>query len=88
MDVVCVIDTVVGDHLEDRLCALEEVKQAVQSAGANFQRVQVGFMIAVKDCYTINIIKVKIKFAYLYVHIVNIFLYAQYMIAVREIGFW
>lgn len=40
MDVVCVIDTVVGDHLEDRLCALEEVKQAVQSAGANFQRVQ------------------------------------------------
>lgn len=41
MDVVCVIDTVVGDHLEDRLCALEEIKQAVQSAGANFQRVQV-----------------------------------------------
>ncbi|XP_062121953.1 mitogen-activated protein kinase kinase kinase 15 isoform X1 [Drosophila sulfurigaster albostrigata] len=40
MDVVCVIDTVVGDHLEDRLCALEEVKQAVQSAGANFHRVQ------------------------------------------------
>ncbi|XP_017863883.1 PREDICTED: mitogen-activated protein kinase kinase kinase 15 [Drosophila arizonae] len=40
MDVVCVIDTIVGDHLEDRLCALEEVKQAVQSAGANFQRVQ------------------------------------------------
>ncbi|ALC47336.1 Pk92B [Drosophila busckii] len=40
MDVVCVIDTVLGDHLEDRLCALEEVKQAVQAAGANFQRVQ------------------------------------------------
>lgn len=47
MDVVCVIDTVVGDHLEDRLCALEEVKQAVQSAGANFQRVQVRFALAV-----------------------------------------
>lgn len=41
MDVVCVIDTAVGDHLEDRICALEEIKQAVQSAGANFQRVQV-----------------------------------------------
>lgn len=41
MDVVCVIDTVVGDHLEDRICALEEIKQAVQAAGANFQRVQV-----------------------------------------------
>ncbi|XP_022216186.2 mitogen-activated protein kinase kinase kinase 15 [Drosophila obscura] len=40
MDVVCVIDTVVGDHLEDRICALEEVKRAVQAAGANFQRVQ------------------------------------------------
>ncbi|EDV41736.1 uncharacterized protein Dana_GF17624 [Drosophila ananassae] len=40
MDVVCVIDTVVGDHLEDRICALEEIKQAVQAAGANFQRVQ------------------------------------------------
>ncbi|KAH8343720.1 mitogen-activated protein kinase kinase kinase 15 [Drosophila kikkawai] len=40
MDVVCVIDTAVGDHLEDRICALEEVKQAVQAAGANFQRVQ------------------------------------------------
>lgn len=49
MDVVCVIDTVVGDHLEDRLCALEEVKQAVQSAGANFQRVQVRFALAVKQ---------------------------------------
>lgn len=48
MDVVCVIDTVVGDHLEDRLCALEEVKQAVQSAGANFQRVQVGIVIGLK----------------------------------------
>nr|AAO00972.1 Pk92B-PA [Drosophila erecta] len=34
------MDTSVGDHLEDRLCALEEIKQAVQSAGANFQRVQ------------------------------------------------
>lgn len=41
MDVVCVMDTAVGDHLEDRQCALEEIKQAVQSAGANFQRVQV-----------------------------------------------
>ncbi|KAH8256410.1 hypothetical protein KR032_006802 [Drosophila birchii] len=40
MDVVCVIDTAVGDHLEDRICALEEIKQAVQAAGANFQRVQ------------------------------------------------
>lgn len=73
MDVVCVIDTVVGDHLEDRLCALEEVKQAVQSAGANFQRVQVGIVIAVKDCYTINRIKVIIKFAYSYVHILIYF---------------
>lgn len=54
MDVVCVIDTVVGDHLEDRLCALEEVKQAVQSAGANFHRVQVCNSIAVKHCYTMN----------------------------------
>ncbi|XP_032577427.1 mitogen-activated protein kinase kinase kinase 15-like [Drosophila sechellia] len=40
MDVVCVMDTAVGDHLDDRQCALEEIKQAVQSAGANFQRVQ------------------------------------------------
>ena len=41
LTVVCVIDTQQGDHLKDRECALEEIKQAVLSVGANFQRVQV-----------------------------------------------
>src|SRR5690625_4276312 len=42
MDVVAVIDTETsGLYLEDRKLALEEIKQAVLSVGANFQRVQV-----------------------------------------------
>ncbi|XP_030374500.1 mitogen-activated protein kinase kinase kinase 15 [Scaptodrosophila lebanonensis] len=39
MDVVCVIDTTVDKYLEQRTCAMEEVKLAVKAAGANFQRV-------------------------------------------------
>lgn len=44
LTVVCVIDTQQGDHLKDRECALEEIKQAVLSVGANFQRVQVNWI--------------------------------------------
>lgn len=41
LTVVCVIDTQLGEHLKDRECALEEIKQAVYAVGANFERVQV-----------------------------------------------
>uniref|UniRef100_A0A1A9VVY2 Protein kinase domain-containing protein n=1 Tax=Glossina austeni TaxID=7395 RepID=A0A1A9VVY2_GLOAU len=40
LTVVGVIDTQIGEHLQDRENALEEIQQAVQSVGANFQRVQ------------------------------------------------
>ncbi|XP_054742509.1 mitogen-activated protein kinase kinase kinase 15 [Anastrepha obliqua] len=40
MDVAVVIDTQITEYLEDRKCALEEMKQAIQAVGANFQRVQ------------------------------------------------
>uniref|UniRef100_A0A0A1XN16 Mitogen-activated protein kinase kinase kinase 15 n=1 Tax=Zeugodacus cucurbitae TaxID=28588 RepID=A0A0A1XN16_ZEUCU len=39
MDVAVVIDTQITEYLEDRKCALEEMKQAIQTVGANFQRV-------------------------------------------------
>lgn len=35
------IDTQISEYLEDRKCALEEMKQAIQAVGANFQRVPV-----------------------------------------------
>lgn len=41
MDVVCAIETQGGVNLEDRVCALEEIKQACYSVGANFHKIQV-----------------------------------------------
>lgn len=45
MDVAVVIDTQITEYLEDRKCALEEMKQAIQAVGANFQRVLVQLIL-------------------------------------------
>lgn len=41
MDVVCVIDTVHAEHLNDRKCAFDELKQACSLVNANFRPIQV-----------------------------------------------
>lgn len=41
MDVVCVIDTVQAEHLNDRKCAFDELKQACSLVNANFRPIQV-----------------------------------------------
>lgn len=41
MDVVCLIDTVQAEHLTDRKCAFDELRQACSLVNANFHPIQV-----------------------------------------------